>query len=107
MSTPPDHTPLSHLAATLATSAGAASLINSNGAKYWTRGGDLKRASNATLSYCGVMLSIDYLTQGFDADAYVESVKSVTAGGTVMLPRLSEAQVSELCERIQQGWEVL
>jgi hypothetical protein len=82
-------------------------MVNGNGGKYLTRRGDLKRASHAELSYRGVLLSIDYLTNGFDESAYVEAIKSVEIGGVECLAIFSEEQIGELCERIQQGWEIL
>lgn len=80
------------------------SVINDDGRKYWTRSGSLRRASHAFVSYRGVELEVEYFAHGFDADAFVEQVKSVQIGGVECLALFSEEQQADLCERIQQSW---
>jgi hypothetical protein len=98
------NTDLQALVQQLATAEGAREALNGNGSKYWTRSGDLKRASRAQVSYHGVLLSIDYFANGFDEDAYVEQIKAVEVNHVDIMPLLSEEQIGELCERIEQGW---
>jgi hypothetical protein len=80
--------------------------LNDSGRKYWTRKGTLRRASTAELSFNGVPLHIEYHASGFDSDAYVEQIRAIEIGGVECLAIFSEEQVGDLCERIQQSWDV-
>ena len=124
MSTPPDHTTLAHLAATLATSAGAARALsdplavaerihNANGHKYPVRG-DFKRASRAVVTIRGCEIAVEYFTDGYylpatdidDACFPSCDIKSIEIGNQDATRFLDDTSLAEeIREAVERSWQ--
>jgi hypothetical protein len=86
-------------------------VINGNGSVLHSRGVS-RRMNSTSLSYCGVELEIEYLTEGAfiaatdvdDVEIPICNIKVVKHQGEEITQLLSETQIGELEERIESAW---
>jgi hypothetical protein len=84
------------------------SIANGNGALiYSPKTGRSRRMSAMTLSYCGVEISCEYLTNGcIGPEALVEKLVTVEVNGGDITRLLSDTQIDEICQRIETSWDI-
>lgn len=74
---------------------------------YNPRTGRSRRMSAVPMSYHGVDMLVQYTTNNcIGSDACVEDVKVVEVNGVDISALLSENQIAEIAERIEQGWDL-